>query len=210
MNLEIRELPAKWQWIQLREICEINPRRPSNLKRTDDSQTTFVPMVAVDDTTGAIQNASIRPYGEIKKGYTYFAEGDVLFAKITPCMENGKHAVAKGLIDGIGFGSAEFHVLRPHSGLLAEWLHLFLRQPSVLFEAVSHFTGAVGQQRVPPKFLAELEIPLPSLLEQKRIAAILTDQLAAVERARKAAEEQLKVINALPAAILSQAFTGNF
>src|SRR5262249_26211095 len=148
----------------------------------------------------------IRPYTEVANGFTWFAEGDVLFAKITPCMQNGKHAIAAGLLDGVGFASTEFHVIRPGPDLDARWLHGFLRQPSVLSEATNHFTGAVGQQRVPADFLRKLRIPLPPVGEQRRIAAVLQDQMAAVDRARAAAEARLEVAKALPANYLRSVF----
>jgi type I restriction enzyme S subunit len=201
-------LPEGWQWVRLGEVVQINPRRPVDLERDDDAPTTFVPMSAVDETMGVIARPEVRAFAEVKKGYTYFAEGDVLFAKITPCMQNGKHAIARDLIDGIGFGSTEFHVLRPGPVVTADWIHLYLRQPAVLRAATAHFTGAVGQQRVPEYFLDTLTIPVPPLPEQRRIAQIVMDQLAALERARKAAEQELSAIDALPAAILRQAFSG--
>ncbi len=200
-------LPKGWRWVKLGEVCEVNPRRPE-IDRKDDEPTTFVPMEIVDAQTGKITGSRLRPYGEIKKGYTCFSEGDVLFAKITPCMQNGKHAIALGLVDGIGFGTTEFHVIRPGPDITAHWIHSFLRQPSFLQKATEHFTGAVGQQRLPPDYLKVLEISLPPLAEQKRIAAILNEQMAAVERARKAAEEELETINRLPAALLRRAFAG--
>ena len=87
-------------------------------------------MPSVDGQTGAITRPEERGYAEISNGYTYFEEEDVIFAKITPCMQNGKHAVASGLLNGFGFGSTEFHVLRPSENTIPEWIHKFLRQPS--------------------------------------------------------------------------------
>jgi len=165
-------------------------------------------MESVDAITGTISSPQEKKYQDVKKGYTFFQEKDVLFAKITPCMQNGKHAIAENLIDSIGFGSTEFHVLRPGDVVLPELLWYFLRQPSLLKKATEHFTGAVGQQRLPEDYLKSLDLPLPPLNEQKRIAAILKEQMAAVDKARKAAEEELKTINALPAAILRKAFNG--
>jgi type I restriction enzyme S subunit len=202
-----KKCPEHWKWVRLKDISTINPHRPSDLKRADSAATTFVPMEAVDATTGKIVNPLTRPFGEIKKGYTYFIEGDVLFAKITPCMQNGKHCIARGLIDSIGFGTTEFHVLRPGPEVIPEWIHFFLRQPRILQEATNHFTGAVGQQRVPSDFLVFLEIPLPPLAEQKRIAVILNEQMAVVERARKAAEERLEALRSLFKACLRQVLT---
>ncbi|HEY3227631.1 MAG TPA: restriction endonuclease subunit S, partial [Roseiflexaceae bacterium] len=200
-----RTLPKGWRWLKLGDVCELNPSRPP-LKRRDDAPTTFVPMPAVDALSGKITAPELRPFAEVRKGYTYFVEGDVLFAKITPCMQNGKHAIARELLGGVGFGSTEFHVIRPGSQIIAEWVHQFVRQPWVLKAATAHFTGAVGQQRVPSEFLANLEIPLPPLPEQRRIAALLAEQMAAVERARASAEARLEAARALPAALLRQVF----
>lgn len=201
-------LPSGWRRVKLREVCEINPRRPSNLARGDEEPTVFVPMSAVDEVRGVVAFEQFRPFAELKKGYTYFAEGDVLFAKITPCMQNGKHAVARNLAGGFGFASTEFHVIRPRQGVSAEWIHYFLRQPSVLLAATRSFTGTAGQQRVPPEFLQRIEIPLPPVEEQKRIVSIINEQIAAVERARRAVDEELAAIDALPAALLRRAFKG--
>ncbi|GAH64827.1 unnamed protein product, partial [marine sediment metagenome] len=159
-------------------------------------------MSAVDEHRGVILNSEIRPFSEVAKGYTFFSEGDILFAKITPCMQNGKQAIARELIDGIGFGSTEFHVIRPRPGIASEWIHRFVRQPHVLSAAGNHFTGAVGQQRVPESFLASLEIPLPSIDEQDRIMHIVNKQMKAIEKARAAAEVRLEAVKALPSAYL--------
>jgi type I restriction enzyme S subunit len=202
-------IPAGWRRFRLKDVAHINPQRPPDIERSDDSVTSFVPMEAVDSITGTISNPRMRTFGEVNKGYTFFGEGDVLFAKITPCMQNGKHAIARNLIDGIGFGTTEFHVLRPGPEIVAEWIHYFLRQPSLLLEATKYFTGAVGQQRLPENYLANLEIPLPPLSEQERIVSILNEQLAAVERARKAAKDSHDAASALPASILRCFFGSN-
>ncbi len=201
-------LPAGWRWVRIDEVCQINPRRPDNLRRSDEAPTTFVPMSAIDERLGAIVRQEIRTFREVRRGYTYFGEEDVLFAKITPCMQNGKHAIARCLIDGLGFGTTEFHVLRPANQVMPEWIHFFLRQPRILQAATAHFSGAVGQQRVPEEFLANLEVPLPPLADQKRIVAVLSEQMEAVERARKAIEDELDHISRLPAAIFCRAFNG--
>ncbi len=198
----------KWEKLKLGECCQINPRRPSDLIREDSHATTFVPMSAVDEQLGSISKPEIRPFSEVRKGYTYFAEWDVLFAKITPCMENGKNAIARNLIDGIGFGTTEFHVIRPGVNITPEWIHKFLRQPDVIKAASKTFTGAVGQQRVPQIFLENLEIPLPPLPEQKQIAAELSSKIANVETLKKSLKSQLEAISKLPSAILRKAFNG--
>ena len=203
---EKRELPKGWIWAKIGEICRINLRKPKGLIRAEEKKTTFIPMASVDGATGKAIAPVERPYEEVKKGYTFFAEGDVLFAKITPCMQNGKHFIATGLIDGIGFGSTEFHVLRVGESAMPEWLHYYIRQSHILKDATRYFTGTVGQQRIPDSFLKNLEIPLPPLAEQERIAGLLARQMAAVEKARKAAEEKLAAARLLPPALLRDAF----
>ncbi len=201
-------LPSGWRCVRLSEVCLINPRRPAALSRDANAPTTFVPMSAVDERLGTIAKPELRRFAELQRGYTHFQRGDILFAKITPCMQNGKHAIARELTDDIGFASTEFHVIRPESEVLPEWIHYFIRQPSTLAAAERSFTGTAGQQRVPPEFLGSIEIPLPSVQEQKRIVALLNEQMAVVQRARLAAEEQLKLAELLPASLSKTIFDG--
>ena len=176
--------------------------------RSSDTPTTFVPMTSVDGKRGIIAKPEVVPYSRVAKGYTYFQENDVLFSKITPCMQNGKHAIARDLIDEIGFGTTEFHVLRPKDKILPEYIHFFIRQPVFLKEAISYFTGAVGQQRIPKEFLINYEIPLPPFSEQKRIASKIQDLVQEIEHARTACEKQLEAAKALPSAYLREVFEG--
>jgi type I restriction enzyme S subunit len=192
---------------KLSEVCEINPRR-SATSCADDADTCFIPMNAVDDQTGSVKEVLIRPFAEISKGYTYFQTGDVIFAKITPCMQNGKHAVVPELIGGFGFGSTEFHVLRPTLEVLPEWIYYFVRQPSFLKQAEGSLQGAVGQQRVPASFLAEAELPVPDLPIQAEITAKMKDRFHAVESARKEALWALKALGPLLNKMILDAFHG--
>ncbi len=141
-------------------------------------------MAAVDEIDGQIVTLETKPFSEVSRGFTPFQDGDVLFAKITPCMENGKAAIAKGLTNGIGFGSTEFHVLRPSEYLLAEYLFYFIRQATFRDHAKSAFIGSAGQQRVPAVFLERFKIPLPSLTEQQGIVEILrhAEELSRIRR----------------------------
>jgi type I restriction enzyme, S subunit len=194
-----------WPVMKLSDVAEINPRRAA-IERDDDVPTSFIPMEAVDDVRGEVVQQITQSYLKVKKGYTYFENGDVIFAKITPCMQNGKHAVLSNLADDFGFGSTEFHVIRAGNELAPEWVHYYLRRKETLDAAVKTFTGAVGQQRVPRKFLENLEIPFPPIEKQRQIAARIKAQLAEVDKARQAAEVQLNEINLLPQKILGQAF----
>jgi type I restriction enzyme, S subunit len=155
----------------LGKICDINPRLEKNLRL--DLVCSFIPMDYVDEISGTIRDRSVRPVSEVAKGYTAFIEGDVLFAKITPCMENGKCTIAKNLINGRGFGSTEFHVIRPTESITSNWIFYFLRQTKIRQDAERNMTGSAGQKRVPTQYISELKIPLPSFEEQERIARIL-------------------------------------
>ena len=147
-------------------------------------------MAAVDERSGAITVREERPFAEVSKGFTAFEDGDVLFAKITPCMENGKAALARDLTNGTGRGSTEFHVLRPGSEVCGEYVYHFVRQPSFREAARRSFTGTAGQQRVPRSFMENIPVPLPPLGEQRRIADIL-NRAGRIERLRAHATDRL-------------------
>jgi type I restriction enzyme S subunit len=197
-----------WERAELGEVCEINPAKHEIKNLPDNMQVTFVPMSAVSEVTGKIERPEIRLLGEVRKGYTYFKEGDVLFAKITPCMENGKSAIARGLINGIGFGSTEFHVLRPSSKVHAEWIHFYIRQKSFRDKAAKNMTGSVGQQRVPVEFLRKVMIPLPSLEKQKKMIDYLDKISEIIESLKKLQQRTEEELEKLVPSILDKAFKG--
>jgi type I restriction enzyme S subunit len=198
-----------WDMVKLGDVCEVNPSTKGMIASLDmNILFFFLPMEAMEVGTG-IMNPFDKKLVDIKKGYTYFENGDVLFAKITPCMQNGKHAIARDLTNGIGFGSTEFHVLRPKKCILADWVYHFVNQSSFLFDAENNFKGSVGQQRLPDTFLKDAKIPLPPLAEQRRIAVEIECQLNIVEKAKQAATEQLAAARKLNAAYLREVFERN-
>lgn len=161
---------------RLEDVCEINPRAPKNI--SDETPVSFLPMSAVSED-GYVAFEEARTYGDVKKGYTYFERGDVLVAKITPCFENGKAASTSTIQHKIGFGSTEFHVLRASPDVDPKYVFYLLWSDRFRTIGEKGMTGSAGQKRVPADLLKRLEIPLPPLAEQKRIAAILdkADQL---------------------------------
>jgi len=143
-------------------------------------------------------NASqVKPLVSVVGSYTYFADGDVLLAKITPCFENGKLGIAAGLNNGIGFGSSEFIVFRPSTNLDKEFLYYFLARPEFRAEGAERMGGAVGQQRVSREFIEGYRIPVPPLPEQQRIVAILDKSFGAIATAKANAEKNLQNAHAL-------------
>ena len=164
-----------WRVAPLGEVCEISTKLSLDPEPPPETEVSFVPMAAIDEIEGAIIAAETRPYSEVRRGFTSFRENDVLFAKITPCMENGKAAIARDLRNGLGFGSTEFYVLRAGPGVRPEWLFAFIRRPAFRAEAKSNFTGSAGQQRVPLEFMRRVEIPVPPLNEQDAIIRFLRE-----------------------------------
>ena len=162
--------PFKYGKTKLGSCCEINPKKTKDNRLVDNIEISFVPMTAVSEK-GEIDSSDVRRYEDVKKGFTYFTEGDVLFAKITPCMENGKGAVAKGLKNRIGFGSTEFHVLRPIDGISNPyWVYAITSFKSFRKEAESNMTGSAGQRRTPVSFLENYEVSLPPIELQNQFA----------------------------------------
>lgn len=199
------DLPQGWEWVRLGDVAEINPSKEKyNLE--DDEVCSFLPMRAISDDYGNIIEILEENYGKVKKGYTSFKENDVLFAKITPCMENGKCAIAKGLKNGFGFGTTEFHVFRGIYSI-PELIYHFLRNTAFRNEASQHMTGSVGQKRVPKEYLENCLFPLPFLSEQQEIVARIEALLKAEDEAKDLLnmEEQ---IDLLEKSILSKAFRG--
>lgn len=181
--------------VPLGDVCNVNPRAGKIPIADEEMLVSFVPMAAVDERIGAITAHENRVLSGVSKGFTAFQNGDVLFAKITPCMENGKAALACGLTNGIGRGSTEFHVIRPGSRILGEYIYHFVRQPLFREHAKRHFTGTAGQQRVPKSFLENALIPLPPLEEQRRIVDIL-NRASRIERLHLRAADAAATLSA--------------
>lgn len=200
-------LSAHWAWVQLNDICEMNPRYPVG-KYPDHCLVSFLPMKNVEERTGRIILGEVRPLSAVKKGYTFFENDDVLFAKITPCMENGKVAIAQNLSNGIGFGSTELHVLRCRECLKNKYLFYFLIQSSFRKVAHRNMTGTAGQLRVPKTFLENTEIPLPPLDEQHKIVEKIEELFSELDNSvaeLKKAKAQLRLYRQ---SVLASAFAG--
>ena len=213
------ELTAKWRaengveldsWNQgcLNDFCEVNPKKAATKDLPDDLEVSFVPMTALSDTLGEITDPQVRKLQEVRNGFTNFSEGDVVFAKITPCMENGKTAVVGPLVNNLGFGTTEFYVLRCSKMLFNRYLYHLVRSRTFRAEAKAVMTGAVGQQRVPKSFLEDYPLTIPSVPEQIEIVRILDSLFTKEQQAKEAAEAVLEKIDLLKKSILARAFRG--
>ena len=201
------DVPDGWTVVSFEDVVQVNPRKSSGLE--GDMRVSFVPMAAVSEVSGSIESAVARPLGEVRTRFRQFKNGDVIFAKITPSMENGKAAVAYGLHNGVGYGSTEFHVLRSHGAVLPEYLWRFIRQPSFRSDARRVMTGAVGQQRVPAGYIRRHRLPLPPLREQRRIVAKIQTLLVSVDDARKALGRVGVMVREYKKRVLDSAFAGH-
>lgn len=141
--------------------------------------------------------------------YTVFRNGDIIFAKITPCMENGKMAIVDNLLNGYGAGSTEFIVLRPNTDIVsAKWLYLFLSQTPFRLQCQQHMTGSAGQKRVPPKYLASCTIPVPSLPEQNHIVSKIEELFSELDIGVETLEKTKQQLAVYRQAVLKVAFEG--
>ena len=183
----------KWSADAIGAVAQVNPKLAASDRPALDETVSFVPMAAVSEETLRIEVHSQRPFSEVSKGYTAFKRGDILVAKITPCFENGKMALAENLPHKLGFGTTEFHVFRPSPRITGSYLFNLLRAPYIRKAGAIKMKGAAGQRRVPADFFANLQIPLPPLAEQKRIAGIL-DAADALRAKRRESLAQLDVL----------------
>lgn len=174
-----KDVPAGWSRRRLRFDAHLNPLK-SRLDLSGDTEVSFVPMDAVGELGGLALNET-RPVEEIYNGYTYFANEDVVVAKITPCFENGKGALAQGLTNGVAFGTTELHVIRPQSGLDARFLFYLTIAHDFRSFGEAEMLGAGGQKRVPEEFLKDWRAPLPPLETQQRIARFLDEKTAWID-----------------------------
>ncbi|MHC2216638.1 restriction endonuclease subunit S [Rhizobium leguminosarum] len=191
-------LPRGWAWSQLAAVGFINPRNIAS----DTQEASFVPMPMIAAEYRVANQHEPRIWGEIKKGYTHFAEGDVGLAKITPCFENGKSTVFRDLTGGIGSGTTELHVVRPVS-VEANYILIFLKSPGFVAAGIPKMTGTAGQKRVPTEFFANSPFPLPPLSEQRRIVAKVDELMALCDRLEAGTYEAIEAHQLLVTELLA-------
>ena len=198
----IKTNDKKWNvYSNLLNYCVFNPKKNEIAEVNKDTMVTFLPMqnVSVD---GVINYSIEKKISEVWKGFTYFKENDVLFAKITPCMENGKGAVAKKLKIGIGFGTTEFHVIRPNKEINSVWLYHVLADKDFRKEAGENMTGSAGQKRVPITFLENYKLAIPPIELQNKFAQIVEQ----IDKQKFEFENSLKKLEELQASLMQEYF----
>jgi len=203
------DIPDNWIWCRIGNLFEIGPH--NNV--SDDEITGFMPMPLLDG--GAFSNHMAfeeKPWRDIKKGFTHFADGDIVVAKITPCFQNLKSGIISDCPSGYGAGTTELHVLRDHNKLELKFFLYFLKSPCFINDSKAAMTGTAGQQRVGTPVVANHLVPLPPLAEQKRIVDKIEELIPLVDRYEKAwtvlEEFNKKFPDDMKKSILQQAIQG--
>jgi type I restriction enzyme S subunit len=201
-------MKSGWQTKTLAEVCEIKPpKREARERLSAGGLVSFLPMEDLGIDEKFLRATQTKPLSAVAGSYTYFAEGDVLLAKITPCFENGKLGIAERLTNGIGFGSSEYIVFRPDKTVSKEWLYYYLSRETFRNEGAARMSGAVGHKRVSKEFIESYPIPIPPLLEQQRIVGILDETVEGISTAKANAEKNLQNTRALFESYLQSIFT---
>ena len=190
--------------VSLSELVKINPKKSEISSLDKETKVSFVPMADVSEE-GDMNNTLTRKISEVWSGFTYFREDDVVFAKITPCMENGKGAIARSLVNGVAFGTTEFHVLRPIEGISkSSWIFQLTHGELFRRLAESNMTGSAGQKRVPKEFFTKFKINKPDYKDQEKFESILNSIYAQKIKIKMKIEQSENLFNSL----LQKAFKG--
>lgn len=189
--------------VKLGEVCEFKPKKAQAKQLLDaEALVSFAPMEMLPINQKYFTSNEERSLDSVYSSYTYFEENDVIYAKITPCFENGKLSIAKNLKNGVGFGSSEFVPIRCSDEILPEYLYYFLLNPSFIKNGIPKMVGASGHRRVPNEYTENLKIELPSLEEQQRIVARLDTAFEKISRAEVLMRQNLDNVAALQKSIL--------
>lgn len=196
----------KWERQRLRYICKVNPIRGKKDSLPIDTEVSFVPMDSIGEQ-GSLSLERTKLIEEVSSGYTYFEEGDVVFAKITPCFENGKGTLAKKLVNGVAFGTTELHVLRPLASSDGRFLYYLTCSDEFRKNGESWMYGAGGQKRVPEDFVKDYSFRFPPLAIQKTIAAYLDKETSRIDALIAKKERQIELLEEKRQAIITRAIT---
>ena len=190
------DIPESWKWVRVGNITTLNPKNEAN----DETEASFIPMTLVADGYRNQHSYEIKKWGEIKKGFTHFTNGDIGIAKITPCFQNRKSVIFDSLVHNLGAGTTELSIVRVIADTVnREYLLWFFKSDYFIKNGIKSFTGTAGQQRIHKDYLANCVIPLPPLAEQKRIVAKIEELLPLIDRYEKAWSRLEEVNRRFPA-----------
>ncbi len=201
------EIPGHWEVKRLKYVVEINPKKSQLKYSSRELEVSFTPMEAIGER-GELDPAQVKPIRDVFHGYTFFGDDDVIVAKITPCFENGKGAIARNLSNGIGFGTTELFVLRPSPYANAEFIYYLTVSARFRNMGIVSMQGAAGQQRVTDLFIRDYRLPLPPLDEQRAIASYLDHETAKLDALIAKSQRLIDLLREKRTALISAAVTG--
>ena len=199
-------IPEHWETKRLKFLARVNPGKSEIANLPDDTEVSFLPMEQIG-AHGSLTLEETRPLASVWTGFTYFRDGDVVVAKITPCFENGKGALCRSLVNGIGFGTTELHVIRPLQALDAVFMWYVVASDAFRAIGVTEMSGAAGQQRVPDGFVSNYPASVPSLPEQRAIAAFLDRETQRSDALVEKKERLVELLREKRTALISHAVT---
>lgn len=202
----IGEIPKHWKELRIKDVAKINPYTSKN--KNANGKIEFLPMSSIDEKTGRIKEFLIESLDNVKQGYTAFKNDDILFAKITPCMENGNCVIVSGLSHNLGFGSTEFIVFRSTRLLYNKFLHLFLRNKLFRIVAEQFMKGSAGQKRIPTLYLTTHLIGIPPLSEQITIANSLDEKCEKIDTIIQTIKQEIELLKEFRKTLINDVVTG--
>lgn len=182
------DIDPDWPMVELSKICDVNPKKLQISDMDQEIKVSFVPMADINENQMSFEPKQKKRLSEVFKGYTYFQNEDVLLAKVTPCFENGKAGIARGLLNGIGFGSSEFYVLRPSNKVRSEWIYYNIITKQFREHGKAKMTGTGGLQRVPKDFVSGWLMPCPKVDNQDEVICNIEQEQQIVNSNRQLIE----------------------
>ncbi|HAT4250464.1 restriction endonuclease subunit S [Clostridium perfringens] len=201
----IAEIPSHWKKFRFKNICNINPNK-SELTIDNERLVSFVPMENIKN--GKIDLSIIKKLGEVYSGYSYFRDGDIIMAKVTPCFENGNIAIVEKMENKVGFGTTELHVLRVNEKVNNKYLYYLLQENGFKSKAISSMYGVGGLKRIPTEFIANFEIYIPDVKEQIEIIKYIEGKLNNIDIILKETNKSIEKIKEYKKSLISEVITG--
>jgi type I restriction enzyme S subunit len=202
------DIPEHWEVKKLKYVAKVNPSKKSySFQKDSTEEVVFLPMEKVSENGNIFQNIK-KQISDVSSGFTYFERDDIIFAKITPCFENGKAALLNNLETYFGFGSTEFHTLRNSDMILKEFLFLIIKSHRFMEIGEAFMSGAAGQKRVPAEFVKEFTTPIPTLIEQQQIVEYIESETKRIDDKIARAEKEIELLQEYRTALISEVVTG--
>ncbi len=203
----IGDIPEHWEVKRIKYLAIVNPNKSEVRHLPSEQEVTFIPMEKII-ATGKVDYSLTNTIENLANGYTYFRDGDIIMAKVTPCFENGNIAIVEGLLNGIGFGTTELHILRCNSRCYNRFLFYYLQSDIFKSKGVSEMYGVAGLKRIPTDFILNYRLGIPDYLEQEQIANYLDEKTSQIDELVSNIQLQIQKLREYLQSLISEAVTG--